>query len=258
MYSLGLLHAVLTVVRRRESLFRYALAALRVGAVFHLVSLAEETMIQRHFPATNLYESLSLCAFLIVCAYLLAHWHYKLETLSIAIFPIVFMMTMGAALGSPVTAWSNPVVRSVWLTVHATMALLGYAALVLMAMGAVIYLFQERELKRKKPRAFYYRLPPLGTLDELISRSMGLGFMFITVALVVGSIWAFVEVGTRWIVEPRIVVALFTWLLYLAMVVLRVTAGWRGRKAAILALSALGCSAATWVSHAGLFAKLTQ
>jgi ABC-type uncharacterized transport system permease subunit len=136
--------------------------------------------------------------------------------------------------------------------VHVVLVLLGYAALLFTAVAAVLYLFQERELKRKKPRSFYHRLPPLGTLDELISRSMGFGFVLITLGIIVGSIWAFVELGTRWIADPKIGISFVTWGIYLAMVFLRVSAGWRGRKAAVLAITALGCSAVTWAAHAQL------
>jgi ABC-type transport system involved in cytochrome c biogenesis permease subunit len=81
---------------------------------------------------------------------------------------------------------------------------------------------------------------------------MGLGFVLITLAVVVGSTWAFVEFGTRWITDPKIGISFFTWGIYLAMVFLRISAGWRGRKAAVLAITALGCSALTWVAHAQL------
>ena len=67
----------------------------------------------------------------------------------------------------------------------------------------MLYLFQERELKRKKPRKLYYRLPPLGTLDDLISNSMALGFVLITLAVIAGTTWAFVELKTRWIGSRR-------------------------------------------------------
>ena len=87
---------------------------------------------------------------------------------------------------------------------HVVLVLVGYAALLFTAVAAVLYLMQERELKRKKPRSFYHRLPPLGTLDDLITSFMGLGFVLITLAVIAGSTWAFVELGTRWIADPKI------------------------------------------------------
>src|SRR5262249_21276590 len=154
---LGLVHAILTLIRRREHLFGIALSAFGIGSIFHFVSIIEEGLVNQHCPITNIYETLSMCAFLIVVLYLFVHWRYKVETLSVFVFPLVFVMALVATLGNPVNSWSSPLLRKSWLTIHIVLVLLGIAAL-LLAMGAsVLYLFQERELKAKKPRKFYYR-----------------------------------------------------------------------------------------------------
>jgi len=255
LYSLGLLHALLTLLRKRERIFGPALAAFAAGTVLHLVSIVEDGLIMQRCPITNFYESLSMCAFLTAVLFLFVHWRYRLASLSVFIFPLVFMMSLVATMGNPVSAWTSPVVRNAWLTAHIVLVLLGYAALVFTAVAALLYLVQERELKSKKPRPFYFRLPPLGTLDDLISKSMALGFVLITLAVIAGTIWAFVEMKTRWIGDPRIVISFITWGFYLAMVFFRVTAGWRGRKAAIMVVVALVCSALTWAAHARLGAQ---
>jgi len=252
LYSLGLLHAILTLVRRRESLFRLGLAAFGLGSVFHFVSIIEEGLVSHHCPITNIYETLSMCAFLIVVLYLFVHWRYRVESLSVFIFPLVFVMAMVSTLGNPVNTWSSPLLRQWWLTMHIVLVLLGMAALLLAMGGSVLYLFQERELKTKKPRKFYYRLPALGALDELISRSMGLGFVLMTLGVIAASTWAFIELKTDWIRQPSIAISFFTWGVYLALVCLRTTAGWRGRKAAIMTVAVLGFSALTWAAHARL------
>ncbi|SRR5581483_2303838 len=257
-YSLGLLHAILMLVRKREGLFRFALGAFAIGAVLHFVSILKEGVATNRCPIGNIYETLSMCAFLLTLLFLFIYWRYRMESLGVFIFPLVFVMSLVATLGNPVSAWSSPVVRNVWLTVHIVLVLLGYAALVLAAVASLLYLFQERELKSKKPRKFYYRLPPLGTLDEIISRSMALGFVLITLAVIAGSTWAFIELRTNWIGEPKIAISFFTWAVYLAMVFLRVTVGWRGRKAAIMVVTVIGFSALTWVAHARLGALLLK
>jgi ABC-type uncharacterized transport system permease subunit len=257
-YSLGLLHAILTLVRRKEHLFRVALGALVMGAVFHFVSIAEEGIVNDRCPITNFYETLSMCAFLVVLLFLFVHWRYKATTLSVFIFPIVFVMTLVSTLGNPVRAWSSEVVRDAWLTVHIVLVLLGFAFLLFSLVGSLLYLVQERELKRKKPRKFYYRLPPLGTLDDLVSKSMAVGFVFITLSVIAGSTWAFVELKTAWIEQPKIAISFFTWGVYLALVCLRVVAGWRGRKAAIMTVVLVAFSAMTWAAHARLGAMLLK
>lgn len=259
LYSVGLLHAILTLVRGREQLFRPALWTFSLAAVFHFVSIVEQGIVANRCPITNFYETLSMCGFLIAVLFLFVQWRYRAASLGAFIFPLVFMMTLVAGLGNPVSEWSSPEVRNAWLTAHIVLVLLGYAALVFAAVAALLYLAQERRLKRKKKRGgILDRVPPLATLDDLITKSMALGFVFITLAVIFGATWAFIELKTRWLGEPKIVISFLTWGMYLVMVFFRVTAGWRGRKAAFLAVAVLGCSALTWAAHARLGARLLE
>jgi ABC-type transport system involved in cytochrome c biogenesis permease subunit len=258
LYSIGLIEALVTVIRRRERLFRVALGAFGIGALFQLVSIVEQGLAQHQLPVSDIFETMSFCAWLITVTFLAIYYRYKSASLSVFIFPLVFVMTMVGALRSPVSAWSNPVVRSSWLAIHVVFELLGYAALLFTAAASVAYLVQERQLKRKSVKSRFRLLPPLGTLDDLISKSLGAGFSFITIGLVIGSTWAFKEYGTSWIGDNSIAIAFVTWAVYLALVFFRVSAGWRGRKTAILSLVALGCCLATWVAHAQLEKRLMQ
>ena len=251
LYSVGLLHAILAALRRKSQWFRPALVTFVAAVVLHLVSLVELGVALGHLPADNFYESISMCAFLIAVVFLFLYWRYRFSSLAVVLFPLVFVMTLIGATEVPVQSWTNPAVRTAWLKVHVLLVLCGYAALLITAVASVFYLVQERRLKNKRA-GLLEKLPPLGTIDNLISSSMGFGFAFITLSVIAGSIWAFIETGTRWIGDPRVVISLVTWAFYLLMVFLRAGAGWRGRKAAIMALSVLSFSALTWVTHAGL------
>ncbi|HLJ15115.1 MAG TPA: cytochrome c biogenesis protein CcsA [Bryobacteraceae bacterium] len=251
LYAVGLLDAMLIGLRKHSRLFRPALAAFCVGVVLHFVSIVDLTRAYHQIPVSNFYESISLCAFLIALLFLFVYWRYQFTSLRVCIFPLVFLMTQVAAMEVPVATWSNTTLRDAWLWLHILLVLLGIAALMLTAIASVFYLVQERRLKAKKPGAFY-RLPPLATLDNLITRSMGFGFAFLTLGVIAATTWAFIESGTRWIGDGKITFAFFTWALCLVMIFLRSTAGWRGRKAAVMALTVLGCSAVTWAAHVGL------
>jgi ABC-type uncharacterized transport system permease subunit len=113
-------------------------------------------------------------------------------------------------------------------------------------------LIQERRLKNKQSSSWLEKLPPLATLDNVISASMGLGFVLLTLGVIFAITWASTESGARWISDPKILLSFLTWALCLLMIVLRASAGWRGRKAAVMALTVLGCAALTWVAHIGL------
>lgn len=252
LYSCGLLYALSSVFSKTNRFFKPALILFGIGTVFHFVSLIEFRVANGHLPLSNFYETSSICAFLIALSFLIAYSFYQVAVFSICLFPLVFFMTLIGATEFPVAPWSNPQVRNAWLVIHITTVLFGYAALILAAVASLFYLLQEQHLKKKQLPSGSNRLPPLATLDRLITQSMNVGFVFITVATATGVIFAFIESGTRWISDPKIAFFLFTWAFYLAMIFLRTSAGWRGRRMAWLAVSVLVCSMVTWATHFGL------
>jgi ABC-type uncharacterized transport system permease subunit len=252
LYAVGLLHSMFAILRRAASFYRFALGTFRVGVVLHGVALVELARGYGRLPVESFYGTLSLCAFLFALVFLFVDWRYDFASTSVALFPLVFLMTLVAQMEQPVSAWTDVRVRDAWLIVHIILVLAGYAALLLTAVSAVFYLIQERRLKTKKSPAVLEKLPPLGTLDNLISSSMGFGFVFITLGVVFGVLWAFIELGTRWVGNASITLSFVTWGLCLFMIFMRASAGWRGRKAALMSLTVLGCGALTWFAHAGL------
>lgn len=258
LYSLGLLHALLTLVdRRRPAVFRVAMVAFYTAFVLHGVSIADHTVATGHFPANDFFESATLCGFLVALLFLIAWRKYEFESLAIFVFPLVFILTLVGELGSPMSAWSSAGLRGTWLVVHVVLVLAGYAAMALAFAVSVMYLFRERQLKHKRPGGAS-QLPPLNSLDELMARTLSIGFVLITLAVVAGSTWASIEMGTRWIRDARIAISMFTWALYLVIIFLRVTAGWRGRRAALALLLLVSFSGFTWVAHTGLRTWLAQ
>ncbi len=247
-YSCGLLYALVYLFRKTNRFFLPALITFGVGTTFQCVALVERWAAIGHLPLDNFYETSAACAFLVAILFLLVYAYYRISSFGVCIFPLVFFMTLIGVTEFPVTPWSRAV-RNVWLVIHISTVLIGYAALILSAIASIYYLLQERQLKRKKVAPSANRLPPLATLDRIITQSMNTGFLFITLATVSGVIWAFNESGTDWISNPKIAFFLFTWAFYLAMIFLRISAGWRGRRMAWLAVGVLGCSIITWATH---------
>jgi ABC-type transport system involved in cytochrome c biogenesis permease subunit len=241
-----------SVIRHSQKVYPFALGTFRVGVVLHAVALVELAMAYGRLPLDNFYGTLNLCAFLIALVFVFVESRFHFPGTAVAMFPLVFLMTFIAALERPVATWPNVGIRDAWLIVHILLVLAGYAALLLTAIASVFYLVQERRLKNKQASAWLEKLPPLATLDNMISASMGLGFVLLTLGVIFAITWASTESGTRWIGDPKTLFSLFTWALCLLMIVLRASAGWRGRKAALMALTVLGCSALTWAAHIGL------
>ena len=252
LYSLGLLHAILTVIQRREKLFQAGLGAISLGVVFHLVALVEDGLAVRHFPVTSLAEAASFFAFLLAISFLLVYWKYRIHSLSVFIFPLVFVLTLIAAVEHSTYAWGPPLLRTTWLYLHVPLIILGNTAFFLTFAAGVMYLIQEHALKSKKPRAFYNRLPPLEVIDDLAYKSLAVGFPFITLGIVTGALWASSVWGPGWSRDPKIALSFVSWIIYLLLLVTRWSAGWRGRKAAYFAIVGFAIILVTWGTNRGL------
>ncbi|MFQ5817313.1 MAG: inner membrane protein YpjD [Terriglobia bacterium] len=248
-YSLGLLHAIITVVRRQLALFRVALVAITLGFLFQFVSLVELALAEWRFPASTIAEASSLFAFLITLGFLLAYWRYQVSSLSVFAFPLVFVMTLAAAVSQRPNPPLSPLLQESWLPLHVFFALAGYAALILSFLSGVMYLIQEWELKRKQPHTFFHRLPPLDTLERLGSGSLLVGFPLITIGLLVGTLGAASAWGQGWMLDPKVMLSFTLWVIYLLLIYSRVGVGWRGRKAAVSTIVGMAAILVSWSAN---------
>jgi ABC-type uncharacterized transport system permease subunit len=257
LYSLGLWHALVTVIRRRQEMFKVALGAISIGAATHLAAIICYSLEHQRFPIYTLHEMASLIGFLVTCSFLVVYWRYKFESVAVFVFPTVFLLTLAGNLQGPADPWVQRSLGAWWTVIHVALILLGYAALTLTFVAGVMYIIQENELKSKRPRSFYYRLPPLNKLDQMAYQTMAVGFALVTLGIIAGSFGGFVRFGSEWIVDPTIALAFVTWAIYVGLVFSRVVVGWRGRKAAYFAIAGFACAALTWIVNSGAhsFAK---
>src|SRR5438552_7756083 len=115
LYALGLLHSMMAILRRAHDFYPFALGVFRVGVVLHGVAIVEFAMAEGRLPVENFYGTVNLCAFLIALVFLFVDWRYHFASTSVALFPLVFLMTLVAGMRQPVSAWSDVRVRDAWL-----------------------------------------------------------------------------------------------------------------------------------------------
>lgn len=235
LYALGILLTLPSVIRRRAALSPASLAALGLGLVSHAAALAAAGAQIHRLPVTDVRSALSFFAFLATVAFFFVYLRYRITALGIFMLPLVFVLTLISAV-HPVRPFADPAFRGGWLLVHIASIFLGYTALLLTFVAAVMYLIQERELKSKKPRAFYYRLPSLEVCDELHYRSLMLGLPFLSLGILTGFVWASRAWRGPWELDPKILASLVTWLIYLVLFSTRLSGTWRGRRAAYVAV----------------------
>ena len=232
LYSVGLLHSVLTIIQRKPVLFRAGIASVSAGLVVHVASIVFRAAELQYVPLTHRYDSFSLFAALGALSYLIVFFVYRIAPLSVFVFPLIFISAFIANLFYDPSRFIPPELQSNWLYVHVPLTFLGYAALFISFAAAVMYLIQERELKSKQLGGFSPRLPSLEVCDDLAYRSLAIGFPLITLGIVSGALWAQSVWGSMWGRDLKIVLSFVTWFIYLALIYYRLIAGWRGRRAA--------------------------
>jgi ABC-type transport system involved in cytochrome c biogenesis permease subunit len=182
---------------------------------------------------------------------------YHTTTPGIFAFPLVFVLTFGAAVGEHPSQFMLPVLRNRWVFVHISLVLAGYAALLFSFGTSILYLVGERGLKSKTNRGLIARLPALEVIDQIGYRSLLLGFPFMTLGLIVGAALAEAKFGSAFFHDPKVLLSLLMWAVYMVLLLTRWNAGWRGRRAALLAsvafLSAIGVWAANYISNVHRF-----
>jgi len=261
LYGLGTLLVLPSVRRRRPRLSSGSLGALGAGLLLHAAALALATIDTNRLPLTDVRSALSFFAFGVTTAFFLVYLRYRTTSLGIFMLPFVFVLSLISALRPP-QSFASAGFRGGWLLAHIASMLLGYTGLFLTSVGAIMYLIQESELKSKKPRAFYYRLPSLEVCDELYYRSLVFGLIFLSLGILTGVVWASRTWHGPWQLDPKIVASLVTWIIYLILFSTRLSGSGRRRRAAYLAIFGFAAVMVTFLgisfvsSQHGFFPKL--
>lgn len=235
-YLLGTLAYLSYIVFFKEAFSKFAVSIIFIGFLSHTLALITRYLEAGYTPVTNLYESLSFFAWMIIIILLIATLKYPVKVLGAFLTPIaLILMIFASALPKEIFPLA-PILKSFWHPFHVTFAFLGNAIFTLTFCCGVMYLIQEHQLKSKKMGPLSKRLPSLNLLDDLSYQSLKFGFPLLTLGIITGAVWAEYAWGRYWNWDPKETWSLITWLLYAALLHQRLTVGWRGRKASIMAI----------------------
>jgi cytochrome c-type biogenesis protein CcsB len=190
-------------------------------------------------PLGNMYEYSITGALTFALSYLVVGLKHDLRWLGLPI-SILILIILGTAItllyrpSAPLV----PALQSIWLVIHVSSAILSGGIFLLSNTVASTYLWLERMERKGERTSFAKRLPSLDSLDLLSYRLVAFVFPLWTFAVIAGAIWAEAAWGRYWGWDPKETWSFITWILYAAYLHARVTAGWKGRKAAWLCLLA--------------------
>lgn len=223
---------------------RFATALLGSGLLAHTFLIAMQTVEAGHAPLVGTSAAISAFVWLLGLAYL--YVELTTDERSFGVFVALLLVVLGVfpAL-DPEVSPRPPLLQSPLFSIHIMAILFAYASFALAGVLGLTYVLMFKEIKAKHLGFFYTRLPSLRVLDVMNGRAVVVGWIFLTIGVVIGAIWAMQvqsspdpRAQAMSIADPKILVALVSWSLYSFAVYARRRSGWCGRRAAWL--SALG------------------
>ena len=241
----GLAYAI-HFARRDAAVGRAATTLLLFAALSHTFVIGMQTMEVRHVPFANPSRAVSTFVWLLTLSYLYLELATDERGMGVFILPIIVGLQVIPVV-YPGVENADPVLDSPWFWVHVSSLLFAYASFALACVLGLTYVLQFKEIKKKHLGYFYTRLPSLHTLDAMNSRAVTIGWVFLTIGVVVGVLWTAQarsiapdneNLRAMSLQDPKVLIAFITWAVYSFAVIARRTMGWNGRRAAWL--SALG------------------
>ena len=224
---------------RTEKTARIATAMMILGFLLLLAGVISRGVSAGRAPWGNMYEFSITGALAFTAAYLAALRKYDLRWLGLFVSISVLL-----ALGTAVTvlyvpsAPLVPALKSAWLVIHVSTAIISGGIFLLSNIIAGAFLFLDSMEKKGERAPWAKRLPSLDVLDQLSYRLVAFVFPLWTFSVIAGAIWAESAWGRYWGWDPKETWAFITWVAYAAYLHARVTIGWRGRRAAWLCIFA--------------------
>jgi ABC-type transport system involved in cytochrome c biogenesis permease subunit len=240
----GILYAV-HFATRNVTVGRSGTAVLAMGGLAHTFVIGMQTMAAGHVPIAGTTQAISTFVWLLALAYLYMEMTTEQRALGVFIVPLLVALQSLPAL-NPVVEKRVPILESPWFGVHVASLLFAYASFALACVIGITYVLLFKEIKAKHLGFFYKRLPSLDSLDLMNARTVTLGWVFLTVGVLVGVIWAAQARGgpvfdpriqAMSLADPKILGAVVCWAIYTFALCTR-RLGWGGKRAAYL--SAVG------------------
>jgi cytochrome c-type biogenesis protein CcsB len=198
-----------------------------------------------HAPLSNMYESLVFASWAIMIIYLVFEW--RIGQRSLGVFPAFFsFLAMAyASFSKDVDSKIQPLVpalKSNWLIAHVMTCFLGYAAFAVSFGLSIIYLIRKRYPENANPHGGWVVFMPRASQLEWFNYQLVLfGFLWLSVGIITGSVWANSAWGTYWSWDPKETWSLITWFIYAGLLHARNLQGWKGERVAWLSIIGFGC-----------------
>jgi len=243
-YTISMILYIIFFIGRKENSGKIATYILYGGFLAHTAALVVRGIASGRVPLTNQYEFANSFAWGIVLLFLIFERRFSFKAMGTFVMPLILLVIGYAAMQSKDIRPLMPALQSNWLVFHVATAVISYGAFGVACGVSAMYLVRDR----MGEEAFITKhVPELKQLDFISYRAVAAGYFFLTLVMITGAIWAEQAWSRYWAWDPKETWSFITWIIYSIYLHLRITRGWRGKKAALFAVIGFICVLFTYI-----------
>ena len=228
---------------RSDRVGHIAVSLTVLAFLLHLGAVVTRGLSAERAPWGNMFEFSVTGALAVTGVFLVLLRRQPIRYLgTFIVLPVLLTLGLAVTVLYTESAQLVPALKSVWLVIHVSAAIIASGLLTVGFAQTICFLVQDRLEQRgpDRPASFFDRLPSAAALDRASYRMHAFAYPIWTFAVIAGAIWAENAWGRYWGWDPKETWAFITWMVLTAYLHARATAGWKGRKAAYVALLAYG------------------
>jgi cytochrome c-type biogenesis protein CcsB len=232
-YFIALVCAVIKLMSGRRFFDLAATLLMLSGLLAQTVYVGVRWAQAGRAPFSNMFESLVLFAWTIAAVHLLVRIRNNIPWLTAASAALAALALAHASTFESEIRPLMPALQSNWLSFHVMTCFLGYGGFAISALASIGFLVSDRKKSTVLPEA-------KESMETVLTQTISFGFLFLTLGILTGAVWANSAWGTYWSWDPKETWSLITWFIYAAFLHCRFMRGWRGRRAAWISIIGFG------------------
>jgi ABC-type transport system involved in cytochrome c biogenesis permease subunit len=220
-----------------ESTRKLKTPALVILLLLHSFYLVARTILFNHPPITSVFEILTVVAFALAASYRIIEFQTQIKNTGFFILSLAFLFQVISSFFIVDLLEVKPVLQSHLLGFHVLSAISGFSAFAISAVYGVLYLMLYHNLKKNQFGLIYEKLPNLEKLERMAVVAVTVGFVLLTIAILVGSVWLPRAIEHYSFLDPKFIGTVITWFVYGAGLLGRRSFGWKGRRIMVLSIT---------------------
>lgn len=221
-----------SLLERRVLTARFGAGLMLVALVIHTIYIVFRWAAEGFPPFANMYDALSLFVWVMAASYLAMQLRTKTRVLGAFVAPVLSVLMVIASINLGEKVAGSAALKGSLVSLHVLFSIAGEAFFAVASLAGVMYLIQDRLLRKKRDKSLIHLFPSLHDLDRINHLCLFWGFSLLTLGILAGSFWARIVWGSHWQWDPKQVWTLLAWVFYAFLLHQRLAIGWQGRTAA--------------------------